>query len=62
MGVLSKGVGILADWIEAGYPEGVAWRIVNGYLPMDEASRLVRARSRVTATRFMLATAFPGRC
>ena len=43
MGILSKGVGVLADWIEAGYPEEVAKRIVSGELPMDEASRMARA-------------------
>ena len=46
MGILSKGVGILADWIKAGYPEEVAKRIVSGELPMDEASRMARAQGQ----------------
>lgn len=43
MGVLAKAAGSLWDWIEAGYPEEVAKRIVSGELPMDEASRMARA-------------------
>jgi len=43
MGVLAKAAGSLWDWIEAGYPEEVAKRIVSGELPMDEASRAARA-------------------
>ena len=46
MGVLAKGVGVLADWLEAGYPEEVAKRIVSGELPMDEASRMARAQEQ----------------
>lgn len=48
---LSKVPGVLADWakttydewIEAGYPPEVAQRIVDGELPMDEASRMQRS-------------------
>jgi len=43
MGALAKAAGSLWDWIEAGYPEEVAKRIVSGELPMDEASRMARA-------------------
>ena len=46
MGILSKGVGVLADWLEAGYPQEVAQRIVSGELPMDEASRMARAEAQ----------------
>jgi hypothetical protein len=46
MGVLAKAAGSLWDWIEAGYPEEVAKRIVSGELPMDEASRLARAQEQ----------------
>ena len=46
MGVLSKVGGTLWDWIEAGYPEEVARRIVSGDLPMDEASRAARAEAQ----------------
>ena len=46
MGVLAKAAGSLWDWIEAGYPEEVAKRIVSGELPMDEASRMARAEAQ----------------
>ena len=46
MGVLSKSVGVLADWLEAGYPEEVAKRIVSGELPMDEASIAKRIKEQ----------------
>jgi len=46
MGVLAKAAGSLWDWIDAGYPEEVAKRIVSGELPMDEASRLARAQEQ----------------
>ena len=46
MGVLAKAAGSLWDWLEAGYPEEVARRIVSGELPMDEASRMARAQEQ----------------
>ena len=32
------------DWVKLGYPESVAKRIVSGELPMDDASRMARAK------------------
>ena len=43
MGLLTTALKTVKDWIEAGYPEEVAERIVSGKLPMDEASRAARA-------------------
>ena len=43
MGLLTTAFKTVADWVQAGYPEEVAKRIVSGELPMDEASRMARA-------------------
>jgi hypothetical protein len=43
MGLLSTALRTAKDWVDAGYPEEVAERIVSGKLPMDDASRQARA-------------------
>ena len=43
---VSKAVKLLDRLLDAGYPEGTAKKIASGELPMDEASRMARAREQ----------------